>query len=173
MSQPGIVKKLQASLVFSIIINLGLILQIIELNQREHHRYIQSTNKVTKIKASEAISTPRMSVADIQFFAKEYIKNFFQIDDESLDFIKQHTQSDLFLNNIEPEILNRRSQKLISNFLISDIFIDDIDDKLSKALIIGIERFENNNLSPRTIHLELIIDIEELKVKEIPVFDVK
>lgn len=172
MKNPGIVKKLQALILISMIINILLVIHILELTNQKHKQTIQSSKNSKE--NPEVANTTELSLdkESLKAFIKEYLDNFFKTDKEAVAFITKHTETKLFEQSLKAEIEKRKNQNLSSSFEITDSYIEGIDDHNIKALIVGQEIFTDQSYAARNISLELLIDIETLEVKAIPLFEV-
>ncbi len=165
MQQAGIIKQLQLSLTIAIIIIVLLSQQLISNNI--------SKDQVTKKKAIVTETSPeKVSEEELNNVVKEYLNNFFSTKDEAIEYLKAHTETELFLHSIEPEIKKRIELKLASQFEINDLYLETINSNQAKAICLGQESFPNGDYQSRNFTIELLIDTTTLKTVAIPVFQI-
>lgn len=171
MAQPGLVKKLQLALCMSLILNMLFTIQLLEV----HKKKIPAMHKEEKIqtKKTNKESAKTISPEQIKKFTYIYLENFFKTSEESINFIQKHTDMNLFSETIALELENRQKQNLTSNFTIEDLYLEELNEKDNKVIVIGQETFTDTNYQARNLTIELIIDKENLRVKAIPLFKVK
>ena len=165
MHQPGIIKQLQLALTISIVIIILLSQQIIS----------NKTSKDLANKKAPVIEKeiPKQVTEDeLNSLIQEYLSKFFSTKQEALEFLKAHTETDLYLHSIEPEVLKRTELKLRSEFELNDLYLESINSTQAKAICIGQENFPNGDYQARNFHIEIIIDTSSMKVVAIPVFQI-
>lgn len=170
MAQPGLVKKLQLALCMSLILNMLFTIQLLEV----HKKKIPSMHKEESVKTKthqEAGTT--INPEQIKKFTHIYLENFFKTSEESINFIQKHTDMNLFSETIAIELENRQKQNLSSNFIIEDLYLEELSEKENKVIVLGQETFSDTKYQARNLTIELVIDKEKLKVKAIPLFKVK
>lgn len=168
MAQPGLVKKLQLALCLSLILNILFTIQLLEVQKKKTP--VMPKEKLVKTN-QEAGTT--INPEQIKKFTHIYLENFFKTSEESINFIQKHTDMNLFSETITIELENRQKQKLSSNFIIEDLYLEELSEKENKVIVLGQETFTDTKYQARNLTIELVIDKEKLKVKAIPLFKVK
>lgn len=168
MAQPGLVKKLQLALCLSLILNILFTIQLLEVQKKKTP--VMPKEKLVKTN-QEAGTT--INPEQIKKFIHIYLENFFKTSEESINFIQKHTDMNLFSETIAIELENRQKQKLSSNFIIEDLYLEELSEKENKVIVLGQETFTDTKYQARNLTIELVIDKEKLKVKAIPLFKVK
>lgn len=158
MEEPGKVKKLQLALIISLIFN-ALSLQQLIINKTRPIKKNIETKQIAKIDAK-----------NIEDFGLNYINHFFGISEDDENFLKTHTDKDLFEEEIAKEILERKKLNLVSHFMINDKNFEQINEKTFRMTAIGQEIFDNPEYQARDCDIELIINGESLTVSKIPRF---
>jgi|GEM_PF-6283945 len=159
LEQLGIVKKLQVALVLSWILIILMGMQLISSESKQ--------KLIKTIAQTSAVS----SSTDIESFARNYINKLFATNsDENMSFLQEHSDSDLYLNNIYPELKAREKQKIHSEFQINQLYIEAENETKSKIVCFGKESFPQGSYQSRELTLELLLDTSKLKVLSIPVF---
>lgn len=167
MLKPGIVKQLQLYLFVSILLNILLVQQLLNINLKQ----VEAKKSIKVKKIIEEVK-PQLSENDFKNFIQEYLGNFFSIEESALAYLQKHTDIELYENLIQVELLNRRKQKIHSKFNLEDIYIEEVNSNQVKAICIGREEFLADNYLPRNFTIEFIVDVLKLKVVSIPVFKV-
>lgn len=168
MQQPGIVKQLELALTISIVIIFFLGQQLLGDKLSANQRTKETPN-ITKTTEAEL---RQVTEEELNSLIREYLDNFFSVQSESIEYLKLHTETDLYLHSIEPEIKKRIELKLISEFELNDLYLESINSTQAKAICIGQENFPQGDYQSRNLHIELIIDTSALKIVAIPVFQI-
>ncbi len=163
MRLPGLVKKLQFFLLFSVVLNLLLLQQLIIKPHKQA--------STSKIEQSQELA---ISEADLKGFIRSFLDNFFSTSLEAEGFLKRHSGIELF-PIVQAELINRRNLKISSHLQINDLYLDSVSAKLVKAIVLGEELFDSG--LTRKITLELLIntdvdDKDNLLVESIPVLEI-
>ncbi len=171
MAQPGLVKKLQLALCMSLILNMLFTIQLLEV----HKKKIPSMPKEEQVKTRKSNQKPSNTISpeQIKKFTHIYLANFFKTSEESINFIQKHTDMNLFSETIAVELENRQKQNLTSSLTIEDLYLEEINEKENKVIVLGQETFTDTKYQARNLTIELVIDKENLRVKAIPLFKVK
>ncbi len=160
LEQLGIVKKLQVALILSWILIILLGWQIMKLNHNDDNH-------------DPVVGVPELDLNRAKVFANKYLEVFFsQVTDEGLEYLKNHSDEELFIKNIYPELTARRKENIEGEFIIDQLYIEAVTNTSSKAVCFGQERFPSGAYQTRNLSIELLIDQNgaEPKVASIPVF---
>lgn len=174
MSQSGIVKKLQAALALSIVLNIFLCSQIIS-NKQQTKTSVKTINEKAPTVIDGDINETRQSKItekELKEFIKQYLENFFSSTPAGLEFIETFSSKSLFELSLKKELELRITNKISSEFKIDDIFLESISRKQAKTIVVGRETFPQKDYQTRSITLELIIDTEKILVESIPIFKI-
>lgn len=169
MQQAGIIKQLQLALCVSITIIVLLSQQLISINISKDQAKKKHTTKTEEVQPTVS---KQATEEDLHNLVKTYLSNFFSTQDEAIDYLKTHTDTELFLHSIEPELQKRRELKLNSLFTINDLYIESINSNQAKAISLGQENFPNGDYQSRNLTIEMLIDTETLQIVAIPVFQI-
>ncbi len=164
MKQAGIIKQLQLALAVCLIVIALLIQQLISSNASQ----VTVKNTTSQVKQEKE----EVTEAELQDLVENYLANFFGTSEAALDYLKTHTETDLFLHNIEPEIQKRIAIKLSSQLALSDLYIESINSNQAKAICLAQENFPNGDYQSRQFNIELIIDTSSMKIVAIPVLQI-
>ena len=168
MQQAGIIKQLQLALTVAIIIIILLSEQLISNNLTKNPTTKKNPEQSKIIQQSPNPVTEE----ELNNLVRAYLNNFFSTKDEAIDYLKAHTETELFLHSIEPEIKKRIELKLTSQFEINDLYLESINNTQAKAICLGQESFPNGDYQNRNFTIEMLIDIATLKIVAIPVFQI-
>lgn len=160
LEQLGLVKKLQLALLLSWILIILLGWQIMKINHNSE-------------KHDPVVGVPELDLNRAKVFASDYLKIFFNpVTDQGLEYLKKHSNEELFIKNIYPELTARRKENIESNFTIDQLYIEAVTNTSSKVVCFGQERFPSGAYQTRELSIELLIDQSEAepKVASIPVF---
>ncbi len=163
LEQLGIVKKLQVALVISWILIILLSMQLIK------------TNTQSETKAKAAPVEAKLDMNQARTFARAYLENFFNAsDDKSLAYLQAHSEEQLFVKNLYPELMTRRKEKILSELSIDQLYLEELTNTSAKAICFAREEFPHGNYQSRELTIEMLIDLSgaEPKVSSIPVFKV-
>ncbi len=169
MQQAGIIKQLQLSLIIAIIIIVLLSQQLISNNINKDQT--SKKNTTTAAATIKQNSNP-ISEEDLNKLVKEYLSMFFSTELEAVEYLKAHSDTELFLHSIEPELKKRIELNLASQFEINDLYLESINRTQVKAICLGQENFPNGDYQSRNFTIEILIDTGSLKVVAIPVFQI-
>ncbi len=169
MQQAGIIKQLQLALTISIIIIALLSQQLISNNISKD---LSTKKKPSATKITKEASKP-VTEQELNNVVTEYLNNFFSTNAEAIEYLKTHTDTELFMHSIEPEIRKRIELNLASQFEINDLYLESINSNQVKAICLGQENFPNGDYQSRNCTIEILIDTSSLKVVAIPVFQIK
>ncbi len=166
LNQAGIIKKLQVTIALSLVINIFLAQQILKLNKDIDNLKNPAMQKL------KTKSKPNLEQARI--FAREYLEQFFsKPDKELIGYLHDHSEENLFIKNIYPELVARSKQNIESELEIQQLYIEENGAEKVKAICFAREQFLSGNYATRNLSIELIIDMEQMKVNSIPVFKVE
>ena len=171
MAQPGLVKKLQLALCLSLILNMFFTIQLLEV----HKKKIPTISREEKSQTVKSNQEPSKTInpEQIKKFTHIYLENFFKTSEESINFIQKHTDMNLFSETLAIELENRQKQNLNSSFTIEDLYLEELNEKENKVIVLGQEIFSDTKYQARNLTIELIINKDDLIVKAIPLFKVK
>jgi hypothetical protein len=174
MSQPGPIKKLQAAIALSIVLNIFLISQLIPARQQALSPIKTNKEKISMVQDGDSneIRQSKITETELKDFIKQYLNNFFSSTQVGLEFIETFSSKSLFEKNLRKELDLRITNRIESEFNIDDLFLESISSKQAKTIIIGQENFPKRDYQNRSFTIELIIDTERILVESIPVFKI-
>jgi hypothetical protein len=133
------------------------------------------TNTLSETKASTAPGEAKLDMDSARTFARAYLENFFNAaDDKSLAYLQAHSEEDLFMKNLYPELMARRKDKILSELSIDQLYLEELTNSSAKAICFAREEFPGGSYQSRELTIEMLIDLSGLepKVSSIPVFKV-
>lgn len=171
MKQSGLVKKLQGFLALSVILNMFLFMQILPNNTKEKLAEVPKEVQASQAQ-DETTRQSKITEEELKEFVNKYLDNFFSSSQIALEFIQSFSSESLFERSLKGELETRISQKINSEFLLDDLFLESVSSTQAKAIILGRESFPNHDYENRSFTIQLIINTEKLQVESIPVFKI-
>lgn len=110
---------------------------------------------------------------NLELFIKDYLQYLFikasslEDSEKQLIWLSEHTYNDFFEQSLKKEIKLRQYSNLGKGFELEKLDIQKQKYPLVKVLCLGKELLLDSELTARDLSLELLVDTEKEKVKEI------